>query len=155
MKKWFPKLKGEVAQRIMGLRKVHGYVDGLHDDEDDYQGEDLDEIKRLYQPVLDSEHGKERNGDEYVDSPDYVDSPAQRKARQLENIEAVIRAYKMGRLDWREGFVTYWSKGKQLCKPRPFDWDEFEAIYDKYEGQKSFWTEGVSSPIISIRVLGP
>lgn len=159
----FPRLKGEVAQRIMSLQTIYDYVDGLEENgvpqnghqiklyegEDDYQSDDLNEIRRLYRPVLDGGLGEAR------DHAEYEDSPKQRKARQLENIKAVIRAYKKGRLDWREGYVTYWSKGKQLCKPRPFDWDEFEAIYDGYNGHESFWTEGVGFYILSSKLLPP
>lgn len=67
---------------------------------------------------------------------------------QLANVEALIEAYRSGRLDWT-GLVTYWSKGVQLCQPRPFDWDEFEAINKKHNGSSAFWVEGVCLPPIS------
>lgn len=62
---------------------------------------------------------------------------------QLPNIEALIEAYQSGQLYWNTGLVTYWSKGVQISQPRPFDWDEFEAINSHHEGYKGFWTEGV------------
>lgn len=52
-------------------------------------------------------------------------------------------AYRSKSLPWAIGLVTYWAKGKQLCQPRPFDWDEFEAINTANEDHKSFWVEGV------------
>ncbi|KGO36714.1 hypothetical protein PEX1_026270 [Penicillium expansum] len=65
------------------------------------------------------------------------------ECEQLPNIEALLEAYKSGELDWNNGLVTYWSKGVQISQPRPFDWDEFEAINSHHEGHKGFWTEGV------------
>ncbi|KAJ5726125.1 uncharacterized protein N7483_007482 [Penicillium malachiteum] len=62
---------------------------------------------------------------------------------QLPNVDAILAAYRNKSLDWT-GLVTYWSEGKQLCQPRLFDWDEFEAINDTYNGSKSFWVEGFS-----------
>lgn len=63
---------------------------------------------------------------------------------QLKNLEAILTAYRRRKLDWNDDLVTYWSYGKQLCQPRPFRWDEFEAINSAHQGTKSFWTEGVS-----------
>lgn len=62
---------------------------------------------------------------------------------QLPNIDALLRAYKAGALEWNTGLFTYWSRGVQICQPRPFNWDEFEAINAHYNGVKGFWTEGV------------
>lgn len=66
------------------------------------------------------------------------------RSKQLPNIEALLEAYRSGQLDWNSGLVTYWSKGVQICQPRPFDWDEFELINSEHEGHQGFWTEGVS-----------
>ncbi|KAJ5699041.1 hypothetical protein N7462_001046 [Penicillium macrosclerotiorum] len=60
---------------------------------------------------------------------------------QIPNVRSILTAYQSGELDWT-GLVTYWSHGNQISQPRPFDWDEFEAINKKYEGSKSFWVEG-------------
>ncbi|OQE30801.1 hypothetical protein PENFLA_c002G03843 [Penicillium flavigenum] len=68
------------------------------------------------------------------------------KYEQLPNIDALLNAYKAGNLEWHTGLVTYWSRGIQICQPRPFDWDEFEAINTHYKGDKGFWTEGISGP---------
>ncbi|CAG8255376.1 hypothetical protein PENNAL_c0076G01082 [Penicillium nalgiovense] len=68
------------------------------------------------------------------------------KYEQLPNIDALLNAYKAGQLWWNTGFVTYWSRGAQICQPRPFDWDEFEAINTHYKGDKGFWAEGISGP---------
>lgn len=61
---------------------------------------------------------------------------------QTVNIKAVMHAYRFEGLELT-GLVTYWVKGKQLCMPRPFNWDEFEAIYKKCDS-RNFWVEGVS-----------
>ncbi|KAJ5580244.1 uncharacterized protein N7459_006229 [Penicillium hispanicum] len=67
--------------------------------------------------------------------------------KQLANIRGVMQAYRSKRLAWTQELVTYWASGVQLCQPRPFDWDEFEAIYDdQMEKNASFWTEGIGSP---------
>lgn len=67
---------------------------------------------------------------------------------QLRNIQELINAYSSCRLDWREGVVTYWSNGYQLCQPRPFDWDEQEAMSrdhrQRHNRDDGFWVEGVS-----------
>lgn len=70
------------------------------------------------------------------------------KHNQLKNIKAIIREYKSGRLSLT-GLVTYWSNGKQLCQPRPFDWDELEAIQKKHctSNSRGFWVENVRSSI--------
>ncbi|KAJ5613825.1 hypothetical protein N7528_007479 [Penicillium herquei] len=62
---------------------------------------------------------------------------------QLPNVNAIIAAYRNKTLDWT-GLVTYWSQGTQLCQPRIFDWDEFEAINDACNGSQGFWVEGFS-----------
>ena len=67
------------------------------------------------------------------------------KFEQIANVKTIIKAYKSKKLGWA-GLITYWSKGKKLCEPRPFDWDEFEAINSRHDGSKGFWTEGVSIP---------
>jgi hypothetical protein len=59
------------------------------------------------------------------------------------NVNAIIRAYQSGDLDWNPGLITYWSKGKQICQPRPFDWDEFFRVNKEHDGHESFWVEGV------------
>ncbi|KAJ5273633.1 hypothetical protein N7478_008758 [Penicillium angulare] len=64
---------------------------------------------------------------------------------QLPNIENVMDAYRRGKLRLT-GLVTYWSRGKQLCQPTPFKWDEFEAINHHFEGSRSFWVEGLNGP---------
>ncbi|KAJ6086767.1 hypothetical protein N7467_005681 [Penicillium canescens] len=61
---------------------------------------------------------------------------------QIPNVDAIIQAYTVGDLDWNAGLVTYWSKGKQLCQPRPFKWEEFLAISAKHKGHIGFWVEG-------------
>ncbi|KAJ5155282.1 hypothetical protein N7492_008085, partial [Penicillium capsulatum] len=62
---------------------------------------------------------------------------------EMINVKALLKAYRKGNLLWNSGLVTYWSKGRQLCQPRRFDWDEFEAIGDKYEYRKAMWVEGI------------
>jgi hypothetical protein len=65
---------------------------------------------------------------------------------EKDNVDAILRAYRTGQLEWIPDLVTYWSNGKQLCEPRRFDWDEFEVINEANAGHKSFWVEGVSKP---------
>lgn len=71
------------------------------------------------------------------------------KNSQIPNIQAILQAYRSKSLTWTDGLVTYWAKGKKLCEPRPFDWDEFEAINSANGGHKSFWVEGVSLKLLS------
>ncbi|KAJ5158815.1 uncharacterized protein N7500_008466 [Penicillium coprophilum] len=65
---------------------------------------------------------------------------------QLPNIEAILEEYKSCELEWNIGLVTYWSRGVQICQPRRFDWDEFESINSHFNGDKGFWTEGLTGP---------
>lgn len=67
---------------------------------------------------------------------------------QLQNVKAILAEYREKRLQWTKRLVTYWSKGKKLCEPRRFDWDEFEAINAKHDGHQSFWVEGVCAPCL-------
>lgn len=68
---------------------------------------------------------------------------------KLSNVKAILNAYRSQTLDWT-GLITYWSKGVQLCEPRPFDWDEFEAINQKHDGYiRTFGLKGyVNVPLI-------
>jgi hypothetical protein len=65
------------------------------------------------------------------------------KTHQLPNLQAILQAYLDGKLHWTPGLITYWSNGVKLCEPRPFNWDEFEAINAAHGRGGSFWTEGV------------
>ncbi|KAJ5107480.1 hypothetical protein N7456_004155 [Penicillium angulare] len=64
----------------------------------------------------------------------------------LETVRCLITAYQRKDLEWTPGLVTYWSNGKQLCQPRPFDWKEFAWLNAKHEGWKGFWVEGLHGP---------
>ena len=66
------------------------------------------------------------------------------KNKVLSNINAIMKAYKSGELEWQPGYVTYWSYGRQLTQPREFDWTEFIFWNFHNEGSKGFWVEGVS-----------
>jgi hypothetical protein len=63
--------------------------------------------------------------------------------QQLENLKALMKAYKDKSLDWTPGLVTYWSKGFKLCEPRPWEDEEFMHINVKHKGHTGFWVEGV------------
>ncbi|KAJ5169197.1 uncharacterized protein N7482_004791 [Penicillium canariense] len=60
-------------------------------------------------------------------------------------VEALMVAYKDGNLDIYTdlGLVTYWSKGKQISQPRPFDLQEYQAIAHEFRGDRAFWVEGL------------
>ncbi|CAG8902680.1 unnamed protein product [Penicillium egyptiacum] len=62
------------------------------------------------------------------------------------NVTNIMAAYRSGQLRWNPGLVTYWSKGVQLCQPRPFRWDEFDFINAKHEGHTGFSVEGLEGP---------
>ncbi|KAJ5703355.1 hypothetical protein N7493_011744 [Penicillium malachiteum] len=122
----YPDLTPAVIERILNLRTIFNEMDQTP-----------------------SHNGFQSNGHK-VESDDMI-AARERKARQQENIKAVLQAYMSGQLQWMEGYVTYWSKGQQLCQPRLFDWDEFEAIYDRVDGNSSFWTEGYK---LAVRIPG-
>lgn len=63
--------------------------------------------------------------------------------QKLVTIMALLDAYNTKKLEWTPGLVTYWQKGRQLCQPRPFDWDEYEAVQRENGDMWSFWVEGV------------
>ncbi|KGO42720.1 hypothetical protein PEX1_038590 [Penicillium expansum] len=58
------------------------------------------------------------------------------------NVTNIIAAYRSGQLRWNQGLVTYWSRGAQLCQPRPFRWAEFDIINAEHAGHTGFWVEG-------------
>lgn len=66
------------------------------------------------------------------------------KLKLVPCVDAIMAAYQSGELGWHRGLVTYWSKGVQLSKPRPYDDQEYIAICWKHKGWESFWVEGVS-----------
>ncbi|KAJ5725735.1 uncharacterized protein N7483_007092 [Penicillium malachiteum] len=74
------------------------------------------------------------------------DSDMENRYKQRKNVKALMKAYNSGKLEWNPRLVTYWSHGKQLCQPRPFDWDEFFFINEKHKGWESFWVEGYNQP---------
>ncbi|KAJ5287739.1 hypothetical protein N7478_003425 [Penicillium angulare] len=57
----------------------------------------------------------------------------------VSNVRNIISAYKSCQLDWYPGLVTYWSHGKRLCEPRPFDFQEFAEVNRKHKGWSGFW----------------
>lgn len=61
----------------------------------------------------------------------------------VDTVKAIIAQYRSGELDWTPDFVTYWHAGVQLCLPRPFHWDEYRYIHDKFQGHEGFWVECV------------
>ncbi|KAJ5740704.1 hypothetical protein N7493_000576 [Penicillium malachiteum] len=61
-------------------------------------------------------------------------------------MKAIIFAYKSRTLEWKQGLVTYWSHGTQLCTPRPFSWEEFGQVNHKHNGWEAFWVEGLHGP---------
>ncbi|KAJ5116222.1 hypothetical protein N7456_000570 [Penicillium angulare] len=75
------------------------------------------------------------------------------KYEEMANVKALMVAYASQKLVWNNGLVTYWSRGVQLSQPRPFDWDEFEAINKKYNGDKGFWVEGIIGPTPGLNML--
>lgn len=67
--------------------------------------------------------------------------------RDLANITALINAYKIGWLEWRDdGKVTYWYKGKRLTEPREYDPEEHKRHADNKEEPRALWVEGLSLP---------
>ncbi|KAJ5165598.1 uncharacterized protein N7500_007428 [Penicillium coprophilum] len=75
---------------------------------------------------------------------------------QLPNVRALLRAYRGGMLHWNQKLVSYWSKGVQLCQPRPFNWDEIEVLNAHHSGRTGFWMEGLvgPGPTYSLAVIG-
>ena len=59
------------------------------------------------------------------------------------NVSNIMTSYRSCQLRLNPGLVTYWSKGVQLCQPRPFRWDEFNLINSEHQGHKGFWVEAV------------
>jgi hypothetical protein len=63
---------------------------------------------------------------------------------QLPNVKAITKAYREGKLGWTRGWVSYWSKGRQLNTPQKFDADYHKKLSDEYDTTKAWWVEGVS-----------
>ncbi|OQE08686.1 hypothetical protein PENVUL_c009G03706 [Penicillium vulpinum] len=61
----------------------------------------------------------------------------------VDTVKTIMEQYRSGELDWHPDFITYWHAGVQLCLPRPFHWEEYRYIHDKYQGHGGFWVEGI------------
>lgn len=62
---------------------------------------------------------------------------------QLVNVDALLRYYRSGQLEWYDNMVTYWSCGKPICEgPLKFHWDDVDKYHARCDGV-SFWVEGV------------
>lgn len=77
-------------------------------------------------------------------------SESEDHTEHLPNVDALIEAYRSGKLDWSPGYVAFWSKGKQLGRAKEFDTNDFLKVNKKHNGHKGFWVEGVCSPVILI-----
>lgn len=72
--------------------------------------------------------------------------------KMVSTVKAIIARYRSGELSWNPDLVTYWYSGVQLCLPRPFHWDEYRYVHDKYEGHVGFWVEGVSVRPLAVSI---
>ncbi|KAJ6007939.1 hypothetical protein N7540_011915 [Penicillium herquei] len=70
------------------------------------------------------------------------------KRKLLPNINAIIKAYKSKQLEWKDGLVTYWAKGKNVSgEPKEFTWENYDFYCAKHGGgSKDFWVEGLHGP---------
>lgn len=57
----------------------------------------------------------------------------------------MIRQYKSKELEIHPGLVTYWSDGRRITEPRPYDRLELVDLSRKHDGHRAFWVEGVCS----------
>lgn len=97
-------VKMSIMQRLFALEAIYHGVDNLWQVDQESKVHSRVEDKALEKHILQK----------------WEDLPQKCKLRQLDNIKAVMGAYGSGKLDWKKGFVTYSSKEKQLCPPRPF-----------------------------------
>lgn len=71
---------------------------------------------------------------------------------ELPNVRAISAAYRSRLLRWYpDDRVTYWSKGRPLGPPVPFNWNEYMKLSTENEGHKGFWVEGVSANDLPMR----
>ncbi|KAJ5140152.1 hypothetical protein N7448_003560 [Penicillium atrosanguineum] len=56
-------------------------------------------------------------------------------------IAPIKEAYVGDTLKWQPNKVTYWSRGRQLCKPRKLDWGEFMRFCNDNKGREGFWVK--------------
>lgn len=61
----------------------------------------------------------------------------------LSSVIAIMAAYRAKKLSWIPGRVTFWSFGRKLSEPKPFDWSEFGRLSEKHGGSQGLWVEGV------------
>lgn len=87
-----------------------------------------DVVQRLHQLKIIQEHlNKEGDPDE-----------------QLPNVNSLIAAYSGGKLEFKTGTVSYWTKGVQLNPPHEFNEDIHKALSKEHDTSKAWWVEGVS-----------
>ncbi|KAJ5358668.1 uncharacterized protein N7496_011081 [Penicillium cataractarum] len=70
---------------------------------------------------------------------------------RFQTVLAIKKAYQEGDLDLHEGLVTYWSKGRRLCEPRPYEYAEMMAINGRHGKEGGFWVEEMT---IQVRYPG-
>jgi hypothetical protein len=64
----------------------------------------------------------------------------------IENIEAILTAYRSGQLGVKEGMVSYWAHGKQLSDLKPLDYNDVIKVASQNDADKHcFWLEEVNS----------
>lgn len=61
---------------------------------------------------------------------------------QLPNVNAILKAYRSGQLEWSNDLVTYWHNGQMVCRPVIFSWDDLEEMSEKYS-RMGLWVECV------------
>lgn len=68
------------------------------------------------------------------------------KYNKLATVQAIMQAYRSGKLEWNPRLVTYlWATNKgQLCQPRPLNWAEFREVQKLHLDETNFWIEGVT-----------
>jgi hypothetical protein len=115
------------TQRKQELLELKAEKDKMIARESGSSGLSMDVIRRLDYLI--------EMGEQLVNTPD--------PSGFIPNIKAIINAYRTRRLEWNEGLVTYWSKGKQLCEPRPFHYGEFLDVNKQHDGHNDFWVEGL------------
>lgn len=63
---------------------------------------------------------------------------------QIPNIDAILAAYRSGKLQVKRGMVSYWAHGKQLSDLKPLDFDDVKAASENDGDKECFWVEEIS-----------
>jgi hypothetical protein len=96
--------------------------------------------------MMDSEPGLSENIVKRLKSLEHIHAHIEQhgdKGEYKASMEAIMAAYRSGKLKDDTKSVSYWAKGKLIAGPKEQNMEELYELWGKH-GPKGFWVESVS-----------